>query len=920
MLIVPAFSQGAQPGYELEEVIVTGSSIRRVQAEGSLPVQVYSQQDIVRSGVTSVTDFMQQLPVMQGFTSIANSVGGNSNGQTTASIHDVGEQYTLVLLNGRRVAPSDSGTTIDLNSIPLAAIESVEVLTDGASSLYGADAIAGVVNFKLKQGEAPMKFDVRASNPQHGGGEQYNLALSKGFGDLKLDGYSVFGTVSYDRTKQLAALQRPFAKTGLISGKSGNLNYDFFNGSSRSVPPNVDVSGPGIGGLDDNGDPVNLISFSPYLRATGVCPVLHVALGSECYFDYTSQLEIAPEVKRLAAYASGKLVLGDSGWDAYADLAYTDVSTISRIGSDPVEFALPLPFPNPQYATDVLHLTAEEAAVVDGVNVKYRLFDLGKRAYDYKTDALHIVAGLEGSIGNWVMSGALTVSNQTQYQDYLGGFPLAEGFKALINSGTFDPFQYPAGSLPARDVAALTATEFSGNYNKTKISMKAIDVNAQRPFFNLPGGSAIISAGADLRQTGFKVTNSDVADNGLILFDDPQPAFDLSRNNVGAYAELLLPITSDVEATASARYDSDAGVKDKAIGVMFGNTKTAATYKLGAKWHVLPTMTVRASYGTGFRTATMQEIAQPKVDFGVTGGDYDCPFSSSYDPLGFYTAGYICPNASQYEVFQSGNPQLKPETSKQWNLGWIWEPSAMFSMGLNYWSVDIKDAVESVSEQLVLQNPSKYLFLYTTKYKSSNGLTYVAILDTPINIGRKQNQGFDWDFTINTDVKSWNFAGKLAGTYLIRSRYTIPGTDDQWTTSLGKFGVNDEVAFRNIISASAAVSYGGWEHTLSMNYHSGYTDQPYSAADQVFYTVDGNGDFVDWSDGALDVPSHTTLDWRTKWSVLDNLSVTLGIENLTDKDPPLSLHVNGGGQQLGYDARYANAYGRTFVLGASMKY
>ena len=115
---------------KLDRVTVTGSSIKRVDAEGSLPVQTFSQQDIIKSGVTSVTDFIQQLPVMQGFSVAADSVGGGGGGITTASIHDVGEQYTLVLLNGRRIAPANSGTTIDLNSIPLSAIERIEVLTD----------------------------------------------------------------------------------------------------------------------------------------------------------------------------------------------------------------------------------------------------------------------------------------------------------------------------------------------------------------------------------------------------------------------------------------------------------------------------------------------------------------------------------------------------------------------------------------------------------------------------------------------------------------------------------------------------------------------------------------------------------------------------------------------------------------------
>ncbi|WP_432382272.1 TonB-dependent receptor plug domain-containing protein [Duganella sp. P38] len=149
MTLGHAFAQEAQA--PMQRVEITGSSIKRADGETSLPVQTFSAKDIKQTGVSTVTDFIQQLPAMQGFSVAADSVGGGGGGVTTASIHDIGASYTLVLLNGRRIAPANSGTTIDLNSIPLSAIERVEVLTDGASALYGADAIAGVVNFILKK-------------------------------------------------------------------------------------------------------------------------------------------------------------------------------------------------------------------------------------------------------------------------------------------------------------------------------------------------------------------------------------------------------------------------------------------------------------------------------------------------------------------------------------------------------------------------------------------------------------------------------------------------------------------------------------------------------------------------------------------------------------------------------------------------
>lgn len=889
---VPALAQEAQ------RIEITGSSIKRVAAEGALPVQVVTQSDIRRSGATSVTDLMQSLPVMQGFTSIADSVGGSGGGITTASIHDVGEQYTLVLLNGRRVAPATSGTTIDLNSIPLAAIDRIEVLTDGASALYGADAIAGVINFILKQGAAPLMLDARYSKPEKRGAEQVNVSLSKGWGELDKDGYSLFVAGSLDKQRQLRAKDRDFARTGLLSGSVGDLSYDFFNGSSRSVPPNVDVKAGAS----------TIVSMSPYLKANGVCPTDHVRLGQQCFFDYTSTVEIAPELERKAVYGHGKLALGKSGFTLFADLAHADVSTIARIAPYPAEFLMDKSHPYfAQYIAP--YLTQDQIDQATGANVKYRLYDMGNRTYDYNTKSTHGVAGVQGAAAGWDVSTALTVSTQKQDTNYLAGFPLADPFQAGMAARKFDPFPYTLGTMPAGQLQALLDTQYVGNYNTTDIKMVAVDGNAQRPLFRLPGGQAIASMGFDARKTSYGQTPNGAVSNAQILFDDPQPTFDLSRKAYGLYGELLMPIAKALEVTAALRYDSIEGVSDRITGQKFGGTEDATTFKFGGRWQATPNTMLRASFGTGFRVASMKEIAQPKVDFGVTSGTYKCPFNAGYDPLGYFKSGYVCADGLQYEVYQGGNPNLKPEKSEQWNVGLVFQATDALSVGLNYWAVKLDDAVSSVSEQLILEQASRYLDLYTTKFKSSNGLTYVAILDAPTNIGKLQNEGIDWDLTYRGRAPWGRLEGKLAGTYLVKSRYTVPGTADEWTTSLGQFGINDAVSFRNVIMAQGTVGVGRWEHTLSARYRSGYKDQAWTADDCVFANAAG-----DCVGSRLDVPAYYTLDWRTQWKPMRSLTVAVAVENLADKKPPLSLRVSGAGHQLGYDPRYASALGRTFVL------
>ena len=911
-----AVSASAQ---ETQRVEITGSSIKRVATEGALPVQVINQESIKRSGATSVTELIQAIPAMQGFTSIADSVGGGGGGITTASLHDVGDQYTLVLLNGRRVAPADSGTTIDLNSIPLAAIERIEVLTDGASALYGADAIAGVINFILKRGESPLTLDARYSAPEKKGGREANFSISAGFGDLYRTGYSVFLAASVDQQKQLKAKDREFAKTGLLAGDVGGgspLAYDFFNGSSRSVPPNVDVRGPAIGGLRGDGSAINSISFSPYkLSNAGVCPPDHAPIGRQCFFDYTSTVEITPERERKAIYASGKLAFGKTGFNLFGDLAYTDVSTVPRIAPYPAEFSLAKT--HPYYTKYVLpNLTPAQAAVVTSVNVKYRLYDLGNRTYDYHTKALHSVLGVEGRAGPWDLTSAVTLSKQTQDQDYLAGFPLAGKFNAALNAQQLDPFPYTLGKMPAAQLAALKATGYVGNYNTTDIKMTAWDANAQRPMFKMGGGDAVVSMGVDVRKYKYtQIANQAVA-HSEILFDDDQPEFDLSRRTWGAYSEMLFPVSKTLEFTGSLRFDELTGVTDSRNKAKFGGKENAGTFKLAGKWQPAKDHLLRASYGTGFRTGSMLDIARPKTDFGVTSGTYKCPFTASYDPLGYVKNGFICADGLQFEMFRTGNANLKPEKSTQWNLGWVFQATDNMSVGLNYWAVDIKDAVSSVSEKLILENPARYLALYSTKFKASNNLTYVAILDSAINIGKVQNQGIDWDLNYKSRTSYGKVEASIGGTYLVESQYSVPGTTTL-TSSMGKFGVNDAVSFRNIMNARVTFGVGNaWEHSFGMNYRSGYTDQPYSADDCVYYTIaTGN-----CAAGALKIPEYMTFDMRTQWKPTKNLTLALGVKNVFDETPPFSLRVNGAGHQLGYDPRYASPYGRTYQANVNWQF
>lgn len=890
----------------MQRIEITGSSIKRIAAEASLPVQSFNQKDIKKSGVTTVTDFIQQLPAMQGFSVAADSVGGGGGGVTTASIHDIGEQYTLVLLNGRRVAPANSGTTIDLNSIPLSAVERVEVLTDGASALYGADAIAGVVNFILKKGATDWEINAKYNRPQESGGASNALSISKGFGDIEENGYNVFFSLSHDEQKALKASQRDFARTGIVNftDPANGRALQFINGSSRAIPANATVK-------YRTADGTAAVNLNPYALAHGGCaPLNHDFFGDgNCWFDSASTIEINPETKRDALFSSGSLKLGQSGFNAFYDFAYTDTNVRSSIAPLPAQFSIGTG--SALYNQYILpNLTAEQAANAVSAVANYRATGLGNRVYDYGSKATHLVVGVDGSAFGWDVNSALTWSRNKQKTDYVGGTPWADKFQAAIDTGAIDPF---AGAVSDATRAALRATDFSGLYSTQTVTMKSWDARGSRALFALPGGSSMLGVGVDYRNTSFTTANEDVARNAELLGDGGAVDSGFERDNTGAYAELMMPVSKQLELTASARYDQIGGVKDKLTGQKVSGSENATTWKLSGKYSATRNLMFRGAAGTGFRVASMQEIAGVLEDWGVTGGNYQCPLAGTGHPLASYCNGV---GRQQFEAFRGGNANLAPEKSKQWSIGTVWEPSNTVSLALDLWNVEIRDQVTDADEADIFNRPMAYADLYTTKHINATGEDVLAVKMLPINIGKKESRGLDYDLQQRINVYGGKLTNRLAGTYLIRSRYTVPGTSNDWTTSLNRYGIDDKVSFRHVVKASSSFETKQFTHTLTAAYRNGYIDKPQTADDCGVIVAGAPGECYAIT---LRVPSYTTFDYQVAYRPMPKVEVTAGIVNLFDRNPPFSLRT-AGPHQVGYNPSYSSALGRQFYLSGSYRF
>lgn len=898
-----AFAAEGEVKEKIERIEVTGSSIKRTDMEGSLPITVISRDDIDKTGLTSAGDLIQSLPSMQGFTTDSDSVGGSGGGTKTASLRGLGEEYTLVLLNGRRMAPRGSGSTIDLNSIPLAAIERVEVLTDGASALYGSDAIAGVVNFITKKDLQGFNVAARYNKPQESGGTSSNLSFTGGFGDFERDGYNVMFSVGHDEQEQLKATDRDFSKSGIIQFNRNNQDYYFVQGSPNAIPGNARAT------YMENGVRKNIV-FNPYLKTNKECAPDNFKVGELCQFDYTSTVEVMPESKRDSVILRGDIALTDDV-KLFADIMYSDFSQTTAIAPNATGF-FTIPTDSPLVDQWVIpHLTPEQRNNLVRVDAQWRALPLGGRSTEWNTKSTHVVTGIEGLAGEIDYSAAFTYSKNDSDENVAGGYPLFDQFMALMGTGKVDVFATPDQiSQEGKDL--LSQTQYTGNWENSKTEVKAFDAKASMPIFETSAGTAYLGTGAEFRNTHFVNSLADANKQDLLLGAGTGTEYDLERNNYGAFVELIVPVITDLEVTGSLRYDNvgaitnDFAYSESGVAIpgssTVNDTESAVTYKLALRYQATEDLLLRASTGTGFKVPSMLSIARPRVEFGVTSDTYKCPFTGTSDPL-----ASLCPSSDQqYEAYREGNSDLVPETSKQYSLGFVFAPDSDFSFSLDYWNIELTDMVTEVTEAQIMADPVRYRDLFTTKVNKGTGDEEIAIIFSNLNVGKSKNAGYDWNLTLGHDLSFGRLSNTFSGTYITASEYTRPGTDNDWITSLARYGDDNDVVFRTTAQLISSLKTGDFDNSLTIRYRSGYADQ--ESAVRVG-EINGPSTTIQ-----LAIPSYTTVNFQSQYQVIDDLKLSFGINNLFDVAPPLSLRTGGAGHQVGYDPRYTDSLGRTFYL------
>ena len=875
-----AFAQQAdQAPVKLERVEVTGSAIKRIDVETALPVTVLKFDDLKKEGVVTVEQVLNLVAGNQSLQGASQSVGASTGGASFASLRGLGQNKTLILLNGRRIANNSfDGSAPDLNMIPFAALERVEVLRDGASSLYGTDAIGGVINFITKKDMTGGSISLGADSPQHPGGKSANANVGFGFGDLAKDRYNVMGFVDFQKQDAIPAAQRPFGSTGLLPARGIS--------KSSGTPDPANYSQTSADGLTTLG------SSNP--SAPNCNAPFGFSKGTKCRYDYTRWVDLIPDTQRTSAMLSGTLALTD---DTQLNAEYFITQGTNKTVIAPVPYAALTMNPGTPFFPGNGITPAPTSFVIDPtlpINVQWRTGSLGGRADSSDNTQQRFVLSLTGAAVGWDYAAGAAYNKNHVVDKLTGGYSNGNIITAGVLDGTLNPF----GAQTAAGAAVLNGALATGTLLTGDGSVSSLDAHASRELSDWLGAgrAAAVAVGVDVRHEDFSFRANPafaaevVASTGV----DPHTDSAGTRNVFGAYAELNVPITKKLEVTGAVRYDKYSD---------FGSTVNP---KVSFRFQPMDEVLFRGSASTGFRAPSLYDLHAPLI-YTNTPNAWDDPLAGC-DANGNPTTPGFAPTAcgQQFMGASDGNPNLKPEKSKNLTFGLVLEPVKDLTVGLDFWWVRLTDAIGFLPDTTIFGDPAKFASLFVRN--SSGQLSFDGtqcpgancgyVLQQQNNLGGINTNGIDLSATYRlrtADVGTFNFT--LNGTYVSKYEYqTDPSSP--WIQNVGIYSGNGPI-FRWQHTANVQWNFGAFGLGLTNRYKAGYLDQ--NDPTQVAACCLNNH-----------VGTYSLWDVNGSWAVTKALSVVVGVRNVLDTDPPFSNQ--GATFQTGYDPRFTDPTGRAYYL------
>ncbi len=832
----------------VETITVTGSRIPRLDPQAVTPVQIYDSQFIENTGAATIQDFLFTASFAGPNLFNENATLSQTAGTANFDSRGFGADYNVVLLNGRRLPgdPIFGNPRTNLNLIPLAAVDRVEYLSTGASAIYGADAVQGVINIITKQEFEGLEARVQYGNDQDNGGARTGFALTGGVVSDK--GYA---TVSFEYLDQEAVSGAGLPLFGSAIAPDGT------DGTSTigSAPDNVTFLD--FGGTTSTAYPA---AGCPQER---IQPSQWTAAGNDCTYNFAPLYQVVPAMERMNFLTNAEYSLGDR-LTGYGEFRMSRNVTEVRNGAAPAIF-------NVTGAASLAKIDAElgtDLANSSAVYMLRRATDAGPRSTDNTNTAYSVTLGFRFELGaNHEMD--FNVQNIESEMNRVGvqGQLSRSRVEAAVTSGLFDPIEsYSPEWFLDNGLAIATQRQAIGSDRRFNLS-----------FTGTIGDTEIgYAIGTQYKEEDFTDRSDAVSSEGDVSGGAGSNGAG-ERDVTAFFGELSYSPIDTVELSAALRYDDyNWSGRDQSIQANVSNGDAATTYMLGASWRPVDNLLLRASYGTGFKAPTLGELYLGG-SFGVNRA-IDTTFCNQVKSDSNSTQAEIDNACSNREIrsVSGGNPNLKTESSENYSVGLVWEPTDDWSVALDYYNIEVEDKIGSLTTQEILNNESQYPKLVNrVNGQLTNPNAFVA--SNSQNLNTETGEGVDLSTKVSWEVGAGSLIADMRLAYLIsHKRQTSavqPLCEDQGTTSEPELRLNGQVGYQ----------MSDWTATLTIR-HLGETE------DLVGGRIDGTCNVASF---IHKVDSYTELGLRGTYSIGENTEIAAGIINLTDEKPPFSLEAAG---------------------------
>jgi iron complex outermembrane recepter protein len=902
VIALPAQAQQPAQQQTLERIEITGSNIRRVDTETPQPLIIIQREDIEKSGKTTLNELLQSLPVVSSgsFSETTNAGNSFAPGTASVSLRGLGVNTVLVLLNGRRLAgygfaQNINEAFVDLNAIPITAIERIDILKDGASAIYGSDAIAGVINVILRKDFRGIEVGGGFGTTVDGGGTEYRASVAAGFGNLATQRFNVMGTLDYFKRDEIGGADRDFSK----NPNQEPRGFDF-----RSPTGNPGTwTGAAVPG-----------GFEPFANCPPERNTSAILGVPTCAYDFAADNWLLPQTERMGVFTRGVFDFTQN-LSVFGEFGYTNNVTNQSAAPTPGTFPVAAANPSNPFGAQV--------------NAIFRLTEAGKRLNEIDSDTTRAVLGLKGltagidwEIGaNWSKNevtnvGQNYIDNQAMQAAGLGTGvcardPVTGQRIGTTVGGVFTCSQFTVapgtywnftGANPASLVNAVRISPVRTGESE----LTSYDVKGTRELFQLPGGPFAIAAGLEYREESIADTPDPISRLGQITGSGGTSTQGERDLTVG-FIEFSVPFAKGWESQFAVRQDD------------YSDFGSATTGKASLGWRPTSSMLIRGGWGSGFRAPSLVElylgssIAFPQVRDAPRCAAYTAAFGAA-DPR---TAG-VC-GTPQVRTQFLGNPALDAEESDSYTFGFVLEPIKDLSVGVDYYSIAHSNRITSPTAAFLVGNPG--LFPACTPAQAAANPAACPVVRNPqnaddllagapgallgtattdpnapginrsfFNATRQKTWGVDVDLRY-----SWTTAG--LGRFRATSAFTYIGSfTQQVNPGQAEFEYVDTYEFprlRNVSSINWVT--GPWDTTLVMNYVDSY-EQFYGASQER-------------------VDSMTTFDAQVSYTGFKNTRLTLGGTNIFNQAPPWSDI-----DWFGYDSTVHSPRGAFWYARATYKF